>query len=50
MKTYTTRIMRTVIEIVTAFIIAALLTGIFFGAVLQTSYRLCPLTAEEVSR
>lgn len=50
MKTYTTKVIGIVIELVTAFIIAALLTGIFFGAVLQTSYRLCPLTAEEVSR
>lgn len=35
-------------EIVIAMIILVFMIGVWFGAILQTSYRLCQVTAEEI--
>lgn len=37
-----------VMEAVIGMLIIFLMIGVYFGSILQTSYRLCPLTAAEV--
>lgn len=37
-----------VMEAVIGMLIVCFMIGVYFGSVLQTSYRLCPLTAAEV--
>lgn len=42
------KVMGIVKEAMIALIILAFMIGVWFGAILQTSYRLCPVTAEEI--
>jgi hypothetical protein len=35
-------------EAVIGMLIVCFMIGVYFGSILQTSYRLCPLTADEV--
>lgn len=37
-----------VMEAVIGMLIVCFMIGVYFGSVLQTSYRLCPVTAEEM--
>jgi len=41
-------IARVIATAVALFLCSALITALFFGAVLQESYKLCPLTEQEV--
>lgn len=36
-------------EFMVGMLIVCFVIGVYFGAVLQTSYRLCPVTAEEIT-
>lgn len=36
-------------EAVIGLLIVCFMIGVYFGSILQTSYRLCPLTADEVA-
>ncbi len=36
-------------EIMIAALILVFMIGCYFGSILQTSYRLCPVTAEEIA-
>lgn len=42
------KVMGIVKEAMIALIILVFMIGVWFGAILQTSYRLCPVTAEEI--
>lgn len=35
-------------ELTIGMLIVCFMIGVYFGSILQTSYRLCPLTADEV--
>lgn len=48
MKTYTSIIARVIVTTVALFICATIIATMFFSAVLQESYKLCPLTESEV--
>ena len=48
MKTYTSIIARVIVKAVALFICATIIATMFFSAVLQESYKLCPLTESEV--
>lgn len=43
------KVIKFLTELTIGMLIVCLMIGVYFGSILQTSYRLCPLTADEIA-